>query len=98
MPSVTGVLEDNQIELVAQLLGNLADLPFNAFFVDGVDIAVPEPSTSFPSVFIVTGSPWTPIAGSPWQAIRGHGWRTVGGARWPVVVGRPWPRRGGTTH
>jgi hypothetical protein len=84
---VTGVLDDNAVELVSQLLGNLADLPFNAYFVDGVDIALPALVRSFPSAFVIDGTAWPPVPGSAWRDVQGEGWHPVPGSPWRDVGG-----------
>jgi hypothetical protein len=85
VPGITGVLDDNAVELVSQLLGNLADLPFNAFFVDGVDISLPVAVVSRPSAFMVTGTPWPGVLGTTWPQVQGRGWHAIQGSPWRDV-------------
>lgn len=82
MPSLTGTLDDNAIELLVALLGNLADLPFNGFFVDEAEITLPALVISHPGAF--------EIRGSGWPAVSGRGWRPVSGRAWAVVPGMAW--------
>jgi len=84
-PSITGLLDDNALELVAAFLGNLADLPFDGYFVDGVDLALPPPTTVFPATFPVRGTPWHPVLGTPWPQVRGHTWTPVTGRGWRQI-------------
>lgn len=95
MPSLTGPLDDNALELVAALIGNLADLPFNAYFIDGIDIGLPSLIVSHPSAFRVLGSPWRPIGGTGWPQVTGASHRAVPGTAWPQIRGRNWTPRGG---
>lgn len=80
MPSITGTLDDNAIELVSQLLGNLSDLPFDAFFVDGQTLAVAA----------VTFTPGLQVQGTTWHPIDAQSWRFIESLGWVQVPGQPW--------
>ena len=82
MPGLTGPLDDNATELVAVLLGNLADLPFNAYFVDGVDIGLPALVVSYPGAFQVRGTAWPSVPGHAWRPVTGRAWAAVPGTAW----------------
>jgi hypothetical protein len=80
MPGITGLLDDNALELVSQFLGHVADLPFNAYFVADADIALPEVQVSRPSAAMVTGTRWPAVQSTPWPAVFGRPWTPRGGA------------------
>ena len=83
-PSLTGTLEDNEIELLSVLLGNLADLPTKGFFIGESSIAVGEVEPPGPGV-LIPGTPWGAIVASLAPSVQGHPWGPLDARVWPTV-------------
>jgi hypothetical protein len=85
MPSVVGTLVDNRHDLDSDYGQALADLPFDAYYIAGVDLAVPEAIIARHSAFVVTGTRWALVHGTAWDAVRGRAWSKVLGSAWPII-------------
>ena len=78
-PSLTGTLLDDTLDLNVLAGIDLGDLPFNAYFIEGVEIGIPV-------THIDPGDPMDWIRGTPWRPIRGRAWPTVHGTEWRRIV------------
>lgn len=78
MPTLTGTLLADAHDLPVLANTTAGNLPFEAFYIEGIDVGVPV--TDVPPT-----APDDWIGGSPWDQIQGRTWTPITGTGWPEV-------------
>ena len=82
MPDLTGTLIHDAHDLDSLAGIALGNLPFGAFYIEGIDIGIPVSD-------IEPTDPDDWIQGTRWHVIKGRAWSEIEGTRWPPLRKKP---------